>query len=573
MSSQHPAGPAVDRSGRRSPQAVEGVDRRGPGPRRESWRESVSEDPLGLTRHFAPPRATGPARAPVDSSSPSGSPAALIRPLLVLAAILLVGYLAGVEQTVILVLALLTCIVLHELGHYLTAKWGHIKVTEFFVGFGPRLWAIRRGETEYGVRALPLGGYCRIIGMHNLEEVDPADEARTYRQAPLWRRLSVAVAGSTMHFLIAICLLFALFFWVGDNGNYLTTLPANQPIVNIDALTNGSGPTTTHLRSPAQEAGFKVGDRVVSINGHRFADYNAMHAFIQAHAGQRLAVTVQRDGHEVALHPVPVNLLTLVAPASSPIVSVAAGGSSIQTSEPFRVGDRIVSVEGHHFPNFEELRSFVAARPGQDLAVVVRRAGSTVDLGRIPVKLSTLQVAGPQGSAQQIARPDGFLGIEVSPTVHSSFGASLSAAAGAWVHVSALTLGAFGHLVTLHGITTYVHALTNQQVADSPTDQVRFSSPVGVVRLFHQASTDGAATELWLLAVINISVGLFNLIPLLPLDGGHVAIALYEGARSRRGRRYHADVAKLLPLLYLTIGVLGFLALSSLFLDLRDLSG
>ncbi|MBO0691670.1 MAG: site-2 protease family protein [Acidimicrobiaceae bacterium] len=490
----------------------------------------------------------------------------MFRPVLVLAAILLVGYLAGVEQTVILVLAFLACIVLHELGHYLMAKWGRIKVTEFFVGFGPRLWSIRRGETEYGVRALPLGGYCRIIGMHNLEAVDPADEARTYRQAPLARRLSVAVAGSAMHFLIAICLLFALFFWVGDNGNYLTTLPATQPVENIAALTIGSGHSATHRQSPAEDAGFRVGDRIVSVDGRHFADYDAMRAYIRAHAGQRLAVTVRRDGTDVLLHPVPINLLT-VLPASSPIVSVAAGG------EPFRVGDRIVSVDGRHFPNFERLRSFVTDRSGQRLEVVVHRGGAAVDLGRIPVRLTDLQVAGPQGSAQQVSKPDGFLGIDVSPVIHSSLGASLSAAGGAWVHVSALTLGAFGHLVTLHGITTYVHALTNRQVADSPTNQVRFSSPVGVVRLFHQASAGGAATELWLLAVINISVGLFNLIPLLPLDGGHVAIALYEGVRSRRGRRYHADVAKLLPLLYLTIGVLGFLALSSLFLDLRDLSG
>jgi RIP metalloprotease RseP len=572
MSTQHPVRPAVDGSGRRSsPTPERAAPGRGPGSPRASWRESVGEDPLGLTRHFAPSGDTEAGAAPGDPL-PGNSARALVRPVAVLAVILLAGYLLRVEQTVILILAFLACIVLHELGHFLTAKWGRIKVTEFFVGFGPRLWAIRRGETEYGIRALPLGGYCRIIGMHNLEDVDPADEARTYRQAPLWRRLSVAVAGSAMHFILSLCLLFALFFWVGDNGNYLTTIPADQPVVNIDALTNGSGPSATHLRSPAQDAGFKIGDRIVSIDGRHFADYNAMRTFIAAHADRRLAVTVARHGRDVVLHPIPVNLLT-VLPADSPIVSVAAGPPGGKAVQPLRVGDRFVSVDGHHFSNFEQLGTFVAARPGQDLAVVVRRAGATVDLGRIPVKLSALQVAGPEGGPQKVSKPDGFLGIEVSSTIHSSLGASLSATGGAWVHVSALTLGAFGHLLTLHGITTYIHALSNQQVADSSTDQVRFSSPVGVVRLFHQASADGLATELWLLAVINISVGLFNLIPLLPLDGGHVAIALYEGVRSRRGRRYHADVGKLVPLLYLTIAALGFLALSSLFLDLRDLSG
>src|SRR5687768_18508845 len=94
-------------------------------------------------------------------------------------------------------------IFLHELGHYLTAKWAGMKVTEFFVGFGPRIWSFRRGETEYGVKVLPLGGYCRIIGMNNLEPIAPEDEARTYRQQPFPQRLAVAVAGSFMHAVMA----------------------------------------------------------------------------------------------------------------------------------------------------------------------------------------------------------------------------------------------------------------------------------------------------------------------------------------------------------------------------------
>src|SRR4029079_19291502 len=98
-------------------------------------------------------------------------------------------------------------IVLHELGHFLTAKKAGMKCTEFFIGFGPRIWSFRRGETEYGVKAIPAGAYVKIIGMNHLEEVDPSDEERTYRRKPFWRRLSVAVGGSTMHFLIAFVLI------------------------------------------------------------------------------------------------------------------------------------------------------------------------------------------------------------------------------------------------------------------------------------------------------------------------------------------------------------------------------
>ncbi len=109
--------------------------------------------------------------------------------------------LAGVRQHLDLRLRgrLVISIFLHELGHFVTARWTGMKVTQFFLGFGPRLWSFRRGETEYGVRALPLGAFVRIIGMNNLDEVEPADEARTYRQQSFPKRLLVISAGSIMH--------------------------------------------------------------------------------------------------------------------------------------------------------------------------------------------------------------------------------------------------------------------------------------------------------------------------------------------------------------------------------------
>jgi membrane-associated protease RseP (regulator of RpoE activity) len=450
---------------------------------RPGWRESLEADPLGLASH----RQWDESPAP----PPRERQLALIRLVVITGIVIGLGFAAGAGETVLLVLALIGCIVAHEFGHYATAKAAGIKVTEFFVGFGPRLWSVRRGETEYGVKALPLGGYCRILGMNNLEEVDPADEARTYRQAPLWRRLSVALAGSAMHFLIAALVLFIMFFWAGDNGNYLTSttsLPASNPIVEIDGLTSGA--------SPAQLAGFHLGDRIVAVDGRRFANWSQLSSYIQARAGQRMDVTVDRAGRLVHLFPVPVNrnAVSLAGPAAG---------------------------------------SLPAARSG--------------------------------------APPVGFIGIAPSAVIHSGLGASLSRAGGAWVHVSALTLGAFGHLFTLHGAGSYLHMLSNQKAADNPsTGGVRFESPVGIVRLLHQAGQTGLPSVLWLLAVINLSLGIFNLLPFFPLDGGHVVVALYEGARSFR-RRYHADVAKLLPLFYAGLALVLFLGASALFLDVRDL--
>src|SRR5688500_4194160 len=150
------------------------------------------------------PSGEPPKQAPM---TPSEQRSALVRlPVLVVGGLLIAAW-KGVLATVLVVLAVLFMIMLHELGHYLTAKWGGMKVTEFFVGFGPRLWSVRKGETEYGVKALPLGGYVKIVGMSNIELLDdPADEPRTYRQQSFGRRLSVAVAGSTMHVLIAFVL-------------------------------------------------------------------------------------------------------------------------------------------------------------------------------------------------------------------------------------------------------------------------------------------------------------------------------------------------------------------------------
>lgn len=437
-------------------------------------RDTIRSDPLGLAT-----------RRPLEQEPASPSSGwALARLVAVVATVLALAYAAGVGETVLLVLVLFGCIFLHELGHFATAKAAKIKVTEFFVGFGPRLWSVRRGETEYGVKALPLGGYCRIIGMHNLEEVDPADEPRTYRQKPMWRRLSVALAGSAMHFLIALVVLFAMFFWTGDTSGYLP-VPASSPITAVERLTTGA--------SPAERAGFELGDRIVSVDGRSFRTFGQLRSFIEARPDTRLAVTVRRHGRLLILHPTTANL-------------------------------------------------------------------------------KEVTVAGPGGSSLRTARSTGFIGIEVSDVVRSGLGASISEAGGEWVHVSALTLDAFGRLITLHGIHDYFAMLSSQKAASNPADEgVRFESPVGVVRLLHTAAGDGLATVLYLLAVINLSLGLFNLFPMLPLDGGHVVIALYEGARSRRRRHYHMDVAKLLPLFYLTIALLVFLAVSSLFLDLRSL--
>jgi membrane-associated protease RseP (regulator of RpoE activity) len=416
--------------------------------------------------------------------APGDQRAALVRLLLVIGAAAIISVTAGVSKTVIVVVAILLMIVLHELGHFVMAKLAGIKVTEFFVGFGTRLWSVRKGETEYGVKILPLGGYVKIIGMNSLEEIDPADEPRTYRQQPFWRRISVAVAGSAMHFLIALVLLFSIFAVVGDRGFFGPTPGNNSRVTQIDALATGP--------SPAQEAGFQLNDQILSVDGQVFKTSDDLIAYIHSHPEQTLDFEVRRHSQIIHLHP------------------------------------------------------------------------TTVDLSKVKAQAS------PGSATPTATQPTGFVGFVLEPpAAHYGVLTSLNKSGGAFVDLSARSLDALGGLVSAHGVSSYAHMLVNQKAANAP-NAVRFESPVGIVVLANHASQSGLEQSLFLLVLINIFVGIFNMIPLLPLDGGHVAIAVYEAVRSRKGRRYYADAAKLMPFVYAMLAVIVFIGVSALFLDLRD---
>jgi membrane-associated protease RseP (regulator of RpoE activity) len=405
---------------------------------------------------------------------------AIFRLVLVVMAGLFAAYALGVAKAVAVILAVVVMIMLHELGHFATAKWGGMKVTEYFLGFGPRLWSIRKGETEYGVKALPLGGYVKIIGMHNLDEVDPVDEPRTYRQQNYFKRMSVALAGSAMHFLIAFVLLIVLHSVVGviryDKG------PLNE-IGEISRLENGP--------SPAQEAGLRVGDKLVTIDGQPLDEWSELPRYIQDHPAEPIEFVVERNGRPVEITVTPV----------------------------------------------------------KQLRERVDESGE------------------PTGKKE----PVGFVGISPAyPLENTGFVAAVPRSLGDLGVFSRETFKALGHLLSFDGLQKYGDQLTSGRGPVEPSeDQPRFLSPVGLARVASQAADNGMRQVLILLISINIFVGIFNLFPMLPFDGGHVAIATYEAIRSKlSGRRYHADITKLLPVTYMVFLMLMFLAVTSLYLDI-----
>ena len=404
---------------------------------------------------------------------------ALFRLGLIVAAAILASAVTGVTKAVAVIFAIVVMIMLHELGHFATAKWAKMKVTEYFLGFGPRLWSVRKGETEYGVKALPVGGYVKIIGMTNLDSVPPEDESRTYREKPYWRRLSVAIAGSTVHFLLAFILLWVTFSTIGIEGS-----EPQQKVGELVLFKQG--------QSPAQQAGFKLGDEIQSVDGQTFERWDDLQHYIQQH-------------------------------------------------------------------------------PGDTLHFVVKRGDETLTLTPTPIDRSTIELKNDNASDKPTG-PSGFIGIAPTFPIHK-YGVfpSIGKAAGEFGSQAKDTVSVLGRMVTFQGIKGYSNQLTGHTTSSTPSEnEPRFLSPVGLAHVASAVANEGMRQVLSLLIAINIFVGIFNLIPLLPLDGGHVAIATYEKIRSvfRGGRPYHADITALMPLTYAFFLVLVFLGVSSMYLDI-----
>ena len=347
------------------------------------------------------------------------------------------SFLLGV---VIFVVAVLISVFLHEAGHFLTAKKFGMKATQFFIGFGPTLWSTTRGETEYGIKALPFGAFVRITGMTTLDEVDPADEPRSMRKKPAWQRAIVMVAGSFMHFALAFVLLLGLALGIGQVNENTTTIGSVSTCVpvSLKAFDNGSC-SGSKGGSPARLAGIKSGDKIIAIAGKPVRNWTQLGTAIRAQpAGKPVPVTVLRDGKQVTLEASP--------------------------------------------------------------ATVPGRKGSYLGIGEAVV----------------FQRPSPFGAVAFAG---SAFGQVLVGSADAFAKLPAALPDLFA-----------------KDRAKTPAGDV--SSVVGAADIAGQAVSSGggwrySVSDLLLIIIsLNIFIGAFNLLPLLPLDGGHLAVIIYERIRA-----------------------------------------
>jgi membrane-associated protease RseP (regulator of RpoE activity) len=368
------------------------------------------------------------------------------------------------------VVALLVSVVLHEAGHFAFAKKFGMKATQFFVGFGPTIWSRQKGETEYGLKAVPAGGYVKIIGMTDLEEVDPADEPRAFYRQPAGKRAIVLVAGSMTHFLLAIVLLW-LSLWIGGQVN---TKAVAVGAVNDCVSEVPGAPCASLPVSPAKMIGLKPDDQLLAIDGKPVDSATGFRDALIHHGSAPITITYSRDGQRLE--------------AVTSLQSVPFNGEQV-----YRLG-------------------VVPKNP-------VEHVGPVAAAGRTPALLGQLVT----GTVQSLAHFPDKLKTIFSPQRDPA--------------------GAVG-VIGISRVSGDILSLPDESLS------VRIGSFLLIV------------------AGVNFFVGVFNLLPLLPLDGGHLAVLGYEQGRHRlrrvrgyRGPVRRVDLNKLLPATYAVVAIFVVLSL------------
>jgi membrane-associated protease RseP (regulator of RpoE activity) len=402
---------------------------------------------------------------------------------------------------VLFALIILVSVCLHEAGHMVTAKAFGMKVTRYFAGFGPTLWSFKKGETEYGVKAIPLGGFVKIVGMTAQDDdVAPEDEHRAMWRYPVWKRTIVMAAGSVTHFIIGFALLWIAFAFVGMPNPAVTKLENNVnaapayvlvPKCAIESLTR-TDCAASDPASPAYVGGLKDGDKIVAVNDQPVANYGEL-------------------------------------------------------SQQIRI-----------------------IQPGETAKITYLRDGQTIDT---TVKLASVlrpPLNDPKGKAVKASA----LGIIWTPPLNLPLNVKYGAVDGIGQATTffGTTFGEIGS--ALKGLPAKIPGLWDA-LSGKPRDPNGPISVVGASELGGQTASLGDWNIFILLAAsLNLFVGVFNLLPLLPLDGGHIAISWYEKVRSWLAQRRHrpepgrVDYMKLMPITYAVIVVFGGFSLLTILADI-----
>ncbi|MGH9465437.1 MAG: RIP metalloprotease RseP [Thermoanaerobaculia bacterium] len=392
------------------------------------------------------------------------------------------------SNTAAFVFALGVIIFVHEAGHLLVAKVFDVRVLAFSLGFGRRLWGFRRGETDYRVSLVPLGGYVRLGG-EDPAEVDPGDPQQ-FLNKPRWQRVLVYLAGPAMNVVLAIVLIAGVFM-VGVEVSAIPDLPPVVGHVVAD--------------SAAAAVGIEVGDRILAVDGKAVRRWDEVQFALLTSPERPVALVLERAGQQLAVTVTPAKVPRYefgdagLLPKQLPKIAAVVAGSPAERAG-FAPGDEIHGVDGRAIGSGNDFVEYVEQRPGQSLTVEVERQGRSVvltvvprldgEVGRIGVTLSYFQRFGPLESFVQSAR--------------------------------------FNWQITVQTFRMLGKIATGQVTAKSA-----FSGPLEIAALSGAAVRSGLRNLIQLMGLISISIAILNLLPVPVLDGGQITILLVESGLRR----------------------------------------
>jgi len=380
------------------------------------------------------------------------------------------------------ILALLISVMIHEFGHYITAKKYGMHVSEFFLGFGKRIWSFTKGETEFGIKAIPAGGYCRIEGMTATDEMPAGEESRAFFKANSGQKLVVLGAGSFLHFVLGFVILVIIFAGIGTLQPTSTISQISECVPRQNLPCTDSDP-----RSPALLAGLEKSDVITALNGIPVSDWSKDVEIIRNSAGKELVIEIERNGQPQSISVVPATRV----------------------------------VDGKNY---------------------------------------------------------GFLGIvnEFVMVRETPFASIKNAAIVSWDFISS-------SVKAIISLPSKIPALWGATVSGTERDPNGLVGIVGVAQVSGQAvSAEGLSTAervqtfLLIIASLNFFVGVFNLLPILPLDGGHMAVAIADEVRALfsrirgRARPEGIDVNKLAPITMVVFVLLAALTILLLAADILN---
>jgi regulator of sigma E protease len=385
------------------------------------------------------------------------------------------------------VFALGVIIFVHEGGHFLAAKAFGMRVLAFSLGFGSRVWGFTRGETEYKIAILPLGGYVKLSGE---DEGEATDDPRDFTNRPRWQRIVVYLAGPAMNVVLSILLIAGLFM-VGIE------VPALQSIPSVVG--------TVEPGSPGARAGLEVGDRIVAIDGQEVERWHDVAFAIMTSIGRAVPVVVERDGRRLELSVTPVKPPSFefgdagIYPKILPRVGVV-NADSPAAAAGLLPGDEIRAVDGRPLGSPADLVEYLTPRAGQTVRLEILRRGERLELPVVP------------------ADQDGAGRIGISLTIEQRF-----------PPLRALAESVRFNWSLARQSLEVIGKIFKREVAAKSA----LAGPIEIAKQSGAAARAGFKYLLYLMGVISISIGLLNLFPIPILDGGQITVLLIESALRR----------------------------------------